>query len=702
MKILYGILDNYIDVTDICFENYLFNNKIIIPKNGEIRIGIFNEHLSGIHKNIEIILDNKTLIFSENDYIFIDLDNLDNLYSFEETEISNYHNNLYDYDRNIPEKYLIKFNENEEKYKNNLKLDYMKNNISRELFTQTVFNGMLPQDTYTLKYIKLITMDILLNKSFSFKCLLTNNIYRTNKQIYYLSKVKSGCAAEYDDLNVYIFDDENIEDPFFVVMGNGSSHMVLHTQILFIYYFKKSKLFTLKRLYHLEHDNKTISMNILNYIYKNNILTNNKITGMFGFSPNIAHSYWNDLSGFKFLVDMDLIKCYDDIIIGGFDYYNIYDYLIKNNYNVRKEYNLKNIGINNNFLVKFNDYFMYEDLKNFTIENNVFNNKKEIERINYVKKKYFPIITFNLRGVYRNLYEQEDKISNIINNLLLIYPNMFIIFDGFVINKNVNLTDFKSEGITSNLNTMSDSYKNIVNEIISKINTKNYKSLIGVTLEEELSWLNISTYGLMQMAAGSFNYTWTMNKKCLYVGRNHCVNDSILIHTYHDFIFRENRNFTTYINPNIIDFNTYEHLNKQFNLDWRIIFYFMCRDLIILEKHNFSLSQFENIKQYNIYQSWGIDSISLEELLVKDDFISNYDLLKEKITEELFSINKISNEEVEIDKVLNQQSDPDKVSNKQSDNDKVSNEEVDNDKVSNEEIDNDKISNEVLNISQDF
>ena len=543
---------------------------------------------------------------------------------------------MYEYDRNISYEYLIKLNEYEEKCINNLKFDYMKQNIAKELFTKTVFDEIIPGDTYTLKYIKLITMDILLNKSFSFKCLLTNNIYRTNKQIYYLCKVKPGCAADYDDLNIYIFDDGNIEDPFFVVMGNGSNHMVLHTQILFIYYFKKCKLFSLKKFPHWEYDNRTICINILNYINNNIILLNSKITGMFGFSPNIAHSYWNDLSGFKFLVDMDLIKYYDDIIIGKFDYYNIYEYLIKNKYKVRKEYELEDIGINNNFLVKFNDYMMYEDLSNFTIQNNELNNELEKDKINYVKSNYFPIITFNLRGIYRNLYEQEEKFSNIINTLLLIYPNMFVIFDGFIINKNVVLSEFKSEGFEYDLSSLNNSYMNILNKIISKINTLNYKSLIGLTLEEELSWLDISTYGLMQMAAGSFNYTWTMNKKCLYIGRNGYINDSLLVHTYHDFIFRENRDFTSYINPNIIDFNTYSSIDKQFNIDWRIIFYFMCRDLIILDKNNFNLSQFENIKKYNIYQSWGITFISIENLLENNNFIENYNLLKEKIIEELF------------------------------------------------------------------
>jgi hypothetical protein len=309
---------------------------------------------------------------------------------------------------------------------------------------------------------------------------------------------------------------------------------------------------------------------------------------------------------------------------------------------------------------------MYEDLKTFTIENVKDTNQNETEDVDEVvnvkdtnqnetedvdeavnvkdtnqnetedvdevvnvKKKHYPIITFNLRGVYRNLYNQEEVISSIINYLIMLFPNMFVIFDGYIVNNNVILNNYKSEGVNSNLKIFNESYEGIVNAIIPKINTKNFKSLICTDMKNQLKWLDISDYGLMQLGAGSFNYTWTMNKKCLYVGRNNYVNDSLLIHTYHDFIFRENRDFTTYINPSMVDFVTKP--NGQFVIDFQTILYFMYRDLLLLEKNNYKLTQFENLQKYDIYQSWGL-GLSLEELQNNSDILTNLTKIKNYIS----------------------------------------------------------------------
>ena len=117
-----------------------------------------------------------------------------------------------------------------------------------------------------------------------------------------------------------------------------------------------------------------------------------------------------------------------------------------------------------------------------------------------------------------------------------------------------------------------------------------------------------------------------MNKKCMYIGRNNFVNNSLLIHTYHDFIFREKRDFTTYMNPNMVDFITKP--NGQFSIDFEIILYFMYRDLLILEKNNYKLSQSENLQKYNIYQSWGLDNLPLQELINNNDVLENLKKIK--------------------------------------------------------------------------
>jgi len=54
MKILYGISDNNIDVTEICFLKLMDNNIITIPSCDENRAKYFTDPLFGIKKQIFI------------------------------------------------------------------------------------------------------------------------------------------------------------------------------------------------------------------------------------------------------------------------------------------------------------------------------------------------------------------------------------------------------------------------------------------------------------------------------------------------------------------------------------------------------------------------------------------------------------------------------------------------------------------------
>jgi hypothetical protein len=60
MKIYYGVIDNAIDVTNICIEKLMKNNIIIIPTGDVNRSLYFNDHLFGVHK--KIIIDDNGII----------------------------------------------------------------------------------------------------------------------------------------------------------------------------------------------------------------------------------------------------------------------------------------------------------------------------------------------------------------------------------------------------------------------------------------------------------------------------------------------------------------------------------------------------------------------------------------------------------------------------------------------------------------
>jgi len=326
LKIYFGILDNYIDITDICYDKCLEYKFIHIPKDINEKINLFGDHLPGILKYIKIIdkLGNYK-IYNSDEQIFIKNDILYN-FEYKEFEIDYLYKKLYEYERNIPKNYSNQLQIYNEECENKLDFKNMEKQIVNKKFTKAVFHDLLDKDKYIFDKSKLITLDIILNKSFSFKCIKTGNTYRTSKSFHFLIKNKIELSAsEYDDIVVYIFD--NIEEPFFVILGGGSNYMVLHTHILFIYYFKSNELFYIKYFNHWFDTKEKICYNILDFYNNNKINNLSKITTLFGYSINIGHSYWNDISGFKFLLDLDLLKLIDTIIIGPYDYYNLSRYL---------------------------------------------------------------------------------------------------------------------------------------------------------------------------------------------------------------------------------------------------------------------------------------------------------------------------------------------------------------------------------------
>jgi hypothetical protein len=511
----------------------------------------------------------------------------------------------------------------------------MEENLPDKEFTKLVFHDLLEFNKYWMKYSKLITIDILTNKSFSFKCLKSEKIFRTKKCFHQLVKNHINvCSSEYDDIIVYIFD--QIDNPFFIAIGAGSNCMIFHTHILFIYYYKNNEIYIIEYTDHWQDKPEILCYNILNY-YNNNIIEeSSKINTIIGFSVNIAHAYWNDVSGFKFLLDMDLLRFIDRFIVGPYDYYNLHRYLEKNNYNFIFEYDIENINKlleNNTLLFKYNDLFMYDHLSKFVMDNNKYENIDEINYINKIKSNHYPIITITLRGVYRYLHDQEDVLSNIINHLLILYPNIFIIFDGYIKNNNTRLNKCISNGFFSDSNILDTSYNNIINTIIEKINTQNYISLIGTSLERQIEWLKISDYGLFNCGSGYFINSWLLNNRGVVVSNMPILTDKLLLQTFHDFIYREKKNFITYIHTSNVDTETYKYPNKEIYIDWRIILYYMYRDLLILEKNNYNISLFKILKEGKIYQDWGIDDINIDTLLMNENVIENCNILKNIINE---------------------------------------------------------------------
>jgi FkbM family methyltransferase len=133
MKIYYGIIDNLIDITNICFTKLIDNGIITIPAGDFNRASRFGDHIVGTLKSIFIdtIEDNNKMEY--NQYCIIKININDNSISSIETNDIEF-KNVIEIKKNIFEK----INEIHSK----LKINYGN------------FNEEFPEQMMTIKYLK--------------------------------------------------------------------------------------------------------------------------------------------------------------------------------------------------------------------------------------------------------------------------------------------------------------------------------------------------------------------------------------------------------------------------------------------------------------------------------------------------------------------------------------------------------------------
>ena len=89
MQIYYGIVNNKVDVTDICLSRLTNNNILTIPRGDGNRAIHFNDHLPNIHKLIFIYMND--IIYEYDEYVQITIDMINNTIkkSISQNEINN-------------------------------------------------------------------------------------------------------------------------------------------------------------------------------------------------------------------------------------------------------------------------------------------------------------------------------------------------------------------------------------------------------------------------------------------------------------------------------------------------------------------------------------------------------------------------------------------------------------------------------------
>jgi hypothetical protein len=286
----------------------------------------------------------------------------------------------------------------------------------------------------------------------------------------------------------------------------------------------------------------------------------NKICTIYGFMENLGHNLFNEYTGLYILYKTNLISYIDEIIFGNFDPFFIYEYFKKSNKKINKinDINTYDNFIGRGIIFKYNHHFISKNCISFLKNNlkiynvSLENNELEIENI---KKNHYPIINIILRCGTRILKNQVEIYSDFINKILLIYPNAYFYFDGFVrnyFNTNINVSSNKC-----NTNKLLNEYNNLVYNITNKIKTKNYKSLINMYSYQIISYLNIANYTLYSCGSGCIISGWISNIPGIHYGKS-----DIKIYENMDKFLCEN-NMNIEYNDNIKcyynDYNEYEY-----------------------------------------------------------------------------------------------------------------------------------------------
>ena len=374
-------------------------------------------------------------------------------------------------------------------------------------------------------------------------------------------------------------------------LGTGMGGMA-SSRILYIYNLDKNKIYYTWIDYDFnEFKNKMfvkIYNNYLKSFSKNLIDTENKIVTLYGHMNNMGHMLFNDITGLFLLNYNDITKYIDKVIIGNNDVYFIRDYFKSYNnltIEISREINYLDGYFGKGIFFKYNHFFISEkclhflkvhlnnQIENFSFENEIYN----------IKKNHYPIINVVLRKGFYEMSNQIEAIPEIINNILIRYPNAYFYFDGFCGSKYLPDDDIIGyQPSTFKKYDIFIKYRDSVNEIISRIKTNNYKSLINMYIYEIIKYVEISDYAIYQIGSACTYGGWLCNIPGIQFGR-----PSIKCYENMDKNIRENMTNIIYLDNNI------NYINNSYRLD---IGYFM--NLL-----------FENIpprKNYRIL--WGKDN----------------------------------------------------------------------------------------------
>jgi hypothetical protein len=189
MKFLYGIQNNYIDITDVVYNKCIINNKIHIPRNDLARASIFGDPLIQVVKHIVLEDDYGKKIFTINDEINIPLDKeIKTKYDIIFLIISSKNNNYYQEMKRLTSMYMSK-------YSYNINFFFIEADPNIKSQMEVIGNNIFVKDkeTYTPGiFIKTIKALKYINDNYNYDYLIRTNsssFFNIENMLKYLSNL---------------------------------------------------------------------------------------------------------------------------------------------------------------------------------------------------------------------------------------------------------------------------------------------------------------------------------------------------------------------------------------------------------------------------------------------------------------------------------------------------------------------------------
>ena len=354
-------------------------------------------------------------------------------------------------------------------------------------------------------YTTYMNCAILSNTTLLFRCFLTKNIVKSIYSNYF------ECLSPIWNDNMFCYYYYSQGDETFILILGGTYNLPIG-----VYYPYKKSYFNLT--YPDFGCHYSDCLHLINQIKLEQIITNINIVNnkdeaplsvfFLAWTMNPGHYIWNEVSGIYPLVETNLLKNVDIVVVGSWDIFNIGSLILEHNPKCK--------------IVKYKDfvndpYYIDKNFKYGVIgEGFILNETKQIimnnnNSVNYTNKFVLSIILKLDRGEER--YIQNEVYSNLINRLTssnIIKPeSLYVLFDGLYKHE----TEKGMSYYLSHKDKYEESVKDIINNIDSRIE---YKSLIGMCPRDLFQHYNSINYFLSTVGANSYCIRHVYNKNgCL-------------------------------------------------------------------------------------------------------------------------------------------------------------------------------------------